>query len=89
MSALILDSGIGSARIIQRRVNPRAPTFEPQYPYYRLRAPDGRYLNIDGSDLTDGPHRYIGNLRQAKAMRRTRPLAAGCKLVAVQHKREA
>ena len=89
MSALILDSGIGAARIVQRRVNPRAPTFEPQYPYYRLRAPDGRYLNIDGSGFTDGPYPYIGNLRQAKAMRRTRPLAAGCKLVAVKHKREA
>ena len=88
MSSLILDSGIASARIIQRR-NPRAPTIEPLSPYYRLRAPDGRYLNIDGSGFTDGDYPYIGNLRQAKAMRRTGALAAGCKLVAVKHKREA
>lgn len=89
MSALVLDSGISSARIIQRRVNPRAPMIEPLSPYYRLRAPDGRYLNIDGSGLTDDPQHYVGTLRQAKAMRRTGALAAGCKLVAVQHKREA
>ena len=88
MSALILDSGIGSARIIQRR-NPRAPLIDATAQVYRLRAPDGRYLNIDGSGLTDDPQHYIGTLRQATNIRRARPLAAGCKLVAVKHKREA
>ena len=55
MSALILDSGIGSARIIQRRVNPRAPTFEPQYPYYRLRA-----VETHKFAATDATHGHVG-----------------------------
>lgn len=89
MTLLIPDSLAISARVVQRR-NPRAPTIEPLAPYYRLRAPDGRYLNIDGSGFTEGPYRYVGNLRQAMAMRRTAALAADCRLVAVQpQKREA
>lgn len=85
---LIGDTTV-SSRMLQRR-NPRAPLIDATAQFYRLRAPDGRYLNIDGSGLTDDPQHYIGTLRQAMNIRRARPLAAGCKLVAVQpQKREA
>lgn len=81
MNGIIIDSQITSAGIVQFRRNPRAPTIEPLEPMFRLRAEDGRYLNIDGSGFTDGPHRYIATERRTRAMRKVNALAAGCKIV--------
>lgn len=79
MPVLEMEAGVvSSAGVVQLRRNPRAPNTESERPWFHLRTPDGRYLNLDGTGFTSGPYRYIGTEAQARAMMRRGGLAAEC-----------